>query len=248
MNPDRGLRLWSLLAEQVYDESITVEHLCAMATTLTEVDAAAVTVALTTTPRETLAASNPLASEMEELVLTLGEGPGVDALTDGPVLVSDLTTEACMTRWPVFAPAAVDAGVCAVFVLPLQVGGVRLGVMSLYRDRPGELGQEQLADALALADTACALLLDTTKATRPLLDGRRPEPVGGHHPEVHQATGMITAQLGVTPTVALIRLRAYAYTHGRRLRDVAGDVVARRLRFRADTAGDGQNDDGCDGC
>jgi hypothetical protein len=35
--------------------------------------------------------------------------------------------------------------------------------------------------------------------------------------------------------VALVRLRAYAYAHDRRLRDVAGDVVARRLRFEPDT-------------
>ena len=49
---------------------------------------------------------------------------------------------------------------------------------------------------------------------------------------------MITVQLGVTAAVALIRLRAYAYAHDRRLRDVAGDVVARRLRFDPDDAGD----------
>jgi hypothetical protein len=38
--------------------------------------------------------------------------------------------------------------------------------------------------------------------------------------------------------VALIRLRAYAYAHDRRLRDVASDVVARRLRFDPDPDGD----------
>jgi hypothetical protein len=42
---------------------------------------------------------------------------------------------------------------------------------------------------------------------------------------------MITVQLGVSAAVALIRLRAYAYAAGRELRDVAGDVVARELRF-----------------
>jgi hypothetical protein len=34
--------------------------------------------------------------------------------------------------------------------------------------------------------------------------------------------------------VALIRLRARAHAQGRRLHDVAGDVVARRLRFDPD--------------
>jgi hypothetical protein len=46
---------------------------------------------------------------------------------------------------------------------------------------------------------------------------------------------MITVQLGVSVAVALVRLRAHAYAHDRRLRDVAADVVARRLRFDPDT-------------
>jgi hypothetical protein len=45
---------------------------------------------------------------------------------------------------------------------------------------------------------------------------------------------MITVQLGVSAAVALVRLRAYAYTTDRSLRDVAGDVVARVLRFDPD--------------
>jgi hypothetical protein len=49
---------------------------------------------------------------------------------------------------------------------------------------------------------------------------------------------MITVQLGVSAAVALTRLRAYAYAHDRRLRDVAEDVVARRLRFDPDRDGD----------
>jgi hypothetical protein len=159
----------------------------------------------------------------------------VDACTGGPVLVADLSTADCLTRWPVFAPAALYAGVRAVFALPLQVGGIRLGVLDLYRAQPGELDREQLADALVLADTACALLLDTEpRRERPRLNGGGPEPAGSAHPEVHQATGMITVQLGVSMAVALIRLRAYAYAHDRRLRDVAADVVARRLRFHPD--------------
>ena len=51
---------------------------------------------------------------------------------------------------------------------------------------------------------------------------------------------MIIVQLGVTAAVAMIRLRAYAYAHDRRLHDVAADVVARRLRFHRET--DGQTD------
>jgi hypothetical protein len=48
---------------------------------------------------------------------------------------------------------------------------------------------------------------------------------------VHQAAGMVSAQLEVSVGEALVRLRAYAFANDRLLTDVADDVVARRLRF-----------------
>jgi AmiR/NasT family two-component response regulator len=48
---------------------------------------------------------------------------------------------------------------------------------------------------------------------------------------VHQATGMISVQLGVSLEEALARLRAHAFAASAALGDVAGDVVNRRLRF-----------------
>jgi len=235
MNADRRIRLWSAVVERAQGGPVTVEHVCAVAMSAAGVDGAAVAVVLSASPRETMYASDPVAAEVEELALTLGEGPGVDAVTGGPALIADLTAADCLARWPVFAPAALHDGARAVFALPLQVGGVRLGVLDLYRAGPGELDHEQLADALVLADTTCALLLDAqAQRDRPRPDGGGPEPAGSPHPEVHQATGMITVQLGVSVAVALVRLRAYAYAHDRRLRDVAADVVARRLRFDPD--------------
>lgn len=49
--------------------------------------------------------------------------------------------------------------------------------------------------------------------------------------EIHQATGMVLVQLGVTAEEALARMRGYAFVHGRLLIDVAGDLVSRRLGF-----------------
>ena len=53
--------------------------------------------------------------------------------------------------------------------------------------------------------------------------------------QVHQASGMVSAQLDVNVGHALIRLRAYAFGHDRPLAEVAKDVVARRLRFDSDS-------------
>ncbi|MEU4222204.1 ANTAR domain-containing protein [Actinoplanes sp. NPDC026623] len=227
---DRRMRLWNLVVERAHGVPATAGHVGAVVLTVAGVDAVAVTLVLADSPRENVYASGRLAADLEELTTTLGEGPGVDALAGWPALGADLTDLYCRARWPVFAPAAVAQDVRAAFALPLQVGSIRLGVMDLYRSRAGVLDRDQLADSLLLADTACALLLDETNHG----EGRRPEGASLQHPEVHQATGMLVIQAGVSAAVALVRLRAYAYAHDRRLRDVAADVVARRLRFHRD--------------
>jgi len=228
---ERRMQLWGRVVAHADGGQVAIEHVVEVMISAAGVDAAAVAVVLDASPRETIYASDQVASHVEELTLTLGEGPSVDAFADGPELVADLMDADCLTRWPVFAPAATRAGVRAVFALPLRIGAIRLGVLDLYRDQPGGLDQEQLSDVLVLADTVGALLLDEAERDRLRPDGLWPEHAGAQHPVVHQATGMVIVQLGVTAAVALIRLRAHAYVHDRRLRDVAADVVARRLRF-----------------
>ena len=46
---------------------------------------------------------------------------------------------------------------------------------------------------------------------------------------VHNAAGIVSVQQGISVTEALIRLRAYAFSHDRLLADVAQDVIAHRL-------------------
>jgi ANTAR domain-containing protein/GAF domain-containing protein len=198
------------------------------------VDGAGVTVMISRTVRETMHATDRLASELEEWQLTLGEGPCVDAFDGGgPVLAADLDSPRSLASWPVFAPAALGSGARAVFALPLQVGAIRLGVLDLYRAQPGSLSPRDMADALAFADTAGMVLLDVAAGAQPDtadLAWQRDDPTA-QHAQVHQATGMMLVQLGVNVETAFARLRAYAYANDRHLGDVARDVVERRLRF-----------------
>jgi hypothetical protein len=54
---------------------------------------------------------------------------------------------------------------------------------------------------------------------------------------VHQASGMVAAQLSVTLSEALIRLRGCAFANDRQVTEVAKDVVARRIRFHKTPVG-----------
>lgn len=51
------------------------------------------------------------------------------------------------------------------------------------------------------------------------------------HYVVHQAAGMLSAQLEVGLAQALVRLRAHSFAAQRPITEVAKEVVARRLRL-----------------
>lgn len=163
--------------------------------------------------------------QLEDLQLTVGEGPSVDAYTSGgPVLVADLATE--HARWPAFAPGAAKLGVAAVFSFPLQIGAARMGVLDLHRATPGPLTGRQLADAFHLVEASTVALLDDVETPYTL----GPQ-LGDMHNGVHQATGIVTVQLGVSIHDALSRIRAHAYSHQLTLNEVGRQIVNRELRL-----------------
>lgn len=170
-----------------------------------------------------------VSARLDELQFTLGQGPGVDAAASGELVLEADLDGVPAARWPVFTPAALDLGVRAVFAIPLQIGAIRLGVLLVQRDAAGPMDGGALTDLLVFAGAATSALLESgTAGSAPEW---RPEQPSGYRAEVHQATGMISAQLEVSQAEALIRLRAHAYSHRRGLADVAAEVVARRLRF-----------------
>ena len=183
-------------------------------------------------PYEPVFATGPRSDELTDLQATLGEGPAVEAgHGNGPVLGADLRTAGAQARWPEFAPAALACGMAAVFAVPVGSGVARFGVLCLYRERVRELTREELDTVLLYADAAMILALDDRGGLTP----GSAELIGSSFTErraqVHQAAGMISVQLGVSVTDALVTLRASAYAEGRPIAQLAADVVDRRLSF-----------------
>lgn len=175
--------------------------------------------------------SNPVSALIEDLQYTLGEGPCVDAYQqDQPVLEPDLA-DTGVARWLAFTPRALAAGARAVFGFPLRVGAIRLGALNFYRDHPGQLDDEQHANALVLAGVAARAVLAMQAEARPGTLGAELELGADFRFVVHQAAGMASVQLDVSVGEAMVRLRAYAFAHDRPLTDVAQDLVGRRLRL-----------------
>ena len=139
-----------------------------------------------------------------------------------------------VAQWPVFAAAVIEhTAARAIFALPLQWGAINLGVLDLYRWKPGGLDDDQLRDAIAAADTAALMMLELRTEPDDGGVGWLDQAVASRA-EIHQATGMVSVQLDVSATEALARMRAHAFVHNRLLIDVAADVVGRRLAFTQD--------------
>lgn len=105
----------------------------------------------------------------------------------------------------------------------------------MYRQSPGPLSQRELADALIFAEAVLLLALDSRDGITSELGDLLDSELSARRAHVHQVTGMAAAQLGVPVTDALAALRAYAFTRGRGLGDVAADVLDRRIRLSPDT-------------
>jgi GAF domain-containing protein len=181
--------------------------------------------------RGSLCTSDEVSRLVEELQYTLGEGPCIDAYQQDKVVAEPDLADPVTRRWPAFAPAALAAGVRAVFGFPLRVGTVHLGALNLYRDVPGPLTGDQHADALVVADVAARWVLEA-QAGAPLdTVAEELEAGADFHFAVHNAAGIVSVQERISVTEALIRLRAFAFSSDRLLANVARDVIARRLRL-----------------
>jgi len=178
-----------------------------------------------------LASAGPHARTVTTLQMELGEGPCLQAYSSRiPVLLPDLAAENA-NRWPAFAAAALAAGVHAEFSLPLSIGRSGIGTLDLCRDRPGMLTDDHLTDALVAADIARDAVLSQQYAPGDAGLAGLLATAGTDRILIHQATGMIAAQLNETVPNALARLRAAAFGSGRSMYDIAQDVVERRVRF-----------------
>jgi hypothetical protein len=190
---------------------------------------------LGSTAQTTICASDDTAAHLDELQFDLGEGPCWEAMVSRrPVIHGDIQSED-HAAWPEFLEAIRDGPIAAMFAFPLTVGSLEIGAVDLYNTSPSGLTPGQIADASALAHLASWQVLRRVLADKGDLDGagfpysRR---------EVHQATGMIIAQLDIGAADAVLLLRAHAFSSGRSMREIAHEIVERTLSFAEPSAGE----------
>ena len=179
---------------------------------------------------ETVSATDDQAARIDELQFDLGEGPCWDAmLAASPVFEPDIRNSPARV-WPAFSEAIKSEDIGAIFAFPLVVGPLHLGAVDLYCSTPQGLSAVDTQRSEALTAVVSRLVLRRALAA---LD--QPESLDPGNPffrrTLHQATGMVLAQLNVPPDDARLVIQAHAFASGRSVQEVAEDVLARRLDF-----------------
>lgn len=194
----------------------------------TQADGAAITAEASALHRVTLWATDERADLLENLQEVVCEGPGMDAFDSGRQIRSCLD-RAAAERWPQFVPAAAEllGWDATVWSIPMRFAGEPLGTVTLYRSLPAP-SCEPAVDVQFLADLAASGLVRDPSGYRDVTDSACTD-CWSSRAVVHQATGMLISQLGVGAEQALRRLRDRSRLTGRRLSEVAADVVERRL-------------------
>jgi len=187
----------------------------------------------------TLGVSDRRVAALEDLQFAVGVGPSLDAFDARRGVEVSAFDAVASTAWPMFVDLALTEGFAAAFAFPIESEAGRVGVLSLYNDRPGELSASQRIDALAM----CELLASTVNSVDTNDGGVRPVDLDlaiAYRAEIYQASGMVAVQLSIPVDAALVRVRAHAFSTGRSVAAVAADIVARRLRLDDDGSSEGK--------
>ncbi|WP_425561246.1 GAF and ANTAR domain-containing protein [Microbacterium deminutum] len=178
---------------------------------------------------ETVCSTDRLAARLDELQLDYGEGPCWQArATRTAVLLPDLQSPLA-PAWPVVQAAIASHEIRAAYAFPMTIGTLAIGAVDLYAAAPDALSQTDVATASAMADAAAITVLRHAMAHRDDSAGENPS----SRRIVHQATGMVMAQMHIPPADALLVIRAHAFAAGLSVHEVATDIVERRLDFSA---------------
>lgn len=178
---------------------------------------------------ETIAASDDLGARIDELQMDLGEGPCWDAMNSGlPVIEPYIRTRPHAT-WPAFSAAILGQPVNSMFAFPLRIGSLRLGAVDLYSTEPVDLSPIQTRQASTMADVVSRHVL-----RRALHETRGDHEHTGNafsRRIVHQATGMLIAQLRISSEEAALIMQGHAFADDRSMMQVAQDILDKRMVF-----------------
>jgi transcriptional regulator with GAF, ATPase, and Fis domain len=207
-----------------FDVADFLHGLADRAVQLLEVDAAGLMLADQRGSLRVVASSTEQARLVELFQLQHDQGPCLECFQSGsPVYEADMAAAA--QRWPVFAPAAAEAGFAAMQAIPMRLRDDVIGAMNLFMSTPSQLDETRLRIGQALADVATIGLLQERNLRHQEVLAEQLQGALNSRVAIEQAKGMLAERLGLAMDQAFNLLRTQARTQNRRLAELAAAVA-----------------------
>jgi hypothetical protein len=191
-------------------------------------DGVALTLEYLTDNRVTVCASDETAAALESWQEVIGQGHGYEAARNDVVVVADLDGDTD-ERWPMLSRTLeARVGPLRVYAVPMRGNGRLAGVATLHTGRNRSLSEHPDRVAFLASAVGASLAVDAEEHTEGYLQSGEG---WSSRSVVHQATGMLMAQVRVSAEDALALLRAHAYALATDINDVAARVVGRSINF-----------------
>lgn len=215
------------LADNLVEDFDILDLLTMLSCRCAEVlDASAVGVILVTPEGklQCVASSDESMHVLEVFQMQTQEGPAVDCFRTGLPVVR-LSIEEGRTRWPKFAPMALEKGYQSVHSVPLRLRSRTIGSLNLFRTSRGEMDSDDALLVQAMADIAAiAILQHRSVADATNLNDQLTNALGSRV-IIEQAKGIVSNAEDCDMAAAFAYMRAYARNNNKRLSDVAAKIV-----------------------
>jgi len=171
----------------------------------------------------TVAASDQTIMDMDADQYRTGEGPCVDASSQGRwFLAAELSRE---TRWPSFTPQALGLGINAILSSPLVAHDTPVGALNIYSRTARAFGPKDQAAAAVFAKKASVILSDAGAGVSDAQVALRYQDALKSRKSITLATGVIMEREGVDEDTAFTDLLRLSLSYGERLRAQADAVL-----------------------
>ncbi len=172
---------------------------------------------------ETSNASSEMIRIVDEAQYQDSAGPCVEAIRTG----QEVTVAIPFPAWAAFSEGAAQAGVRTVWSLPLRVRQRTTGALNLYATLAESWEDPAAAAARGLAQQASVVLANAAALMSSQLTNQHLQEALQSRDLIGQAKGILMARQAIGADDAFDILRRASQRSGRKLRDVAAELIAR---------------------
>lgn len=172
----------------------------------------------------TVAASNDVVLDMDHDQYDTGQGPCLDAATEGVRFHIDALSDEA--RWPAFVPRARARGIETILSAPLLSDDHPLGALNLYSRTARAFAVHEKRWAEQFAQEASHVVSSALPEVGPDVLSRQVQEALDSRDVIAQAQGVVIHRDGLSPEAAYAVLRDLSSSTGQPLRDVSARLIA----------------------